>query len=123
MRTMNHVSNSQEYKRTRHIQVKYHFIQNGTIKLEYCKTQDQLADIFTKGVNGPRLKDITKRLGIQDNQHGRESNYAAYHVSYKLAQRRLQETHNSNLWLNEGCGSMKFNQGCRWQPNKPQALV
>ena len=109
--------NPQEYKRTRHIQMKYHFIRslvkNNTIKLEYCKTQDQLADIFTKGVNGSRLKDITRRLGIQDNQHGRESNYAAYNVSYKRAQLRLQEVHNNNLWLNKASGSNEFHQGCR----------
>ena len=52
----------QEFKRTRHIQVKYHFIRSlvkeGKIKLEFCPTKDQLADIFTKGVNGPRLKEI-----------------------------------------------------------------
>ena len=73
--------NPQEYKRTRHIQVKYHFIrslvQARKIKLQYCKTQDQLADIFTKGVNGPRLRQISKLLGLQENlQQERELEFA-----------------------------------------------
>jgi len=63
--------NPQEYKRTRHIQVKYHFIrslvQQNKIKLEYCNTKKQLADIFTKGTNGPRLKEICSQLGLIDN--------------------------------------------------------
>ena len=63
--------NPQEYKRTRHIQVKYHFIrslvQQNKIKLEYCNTKKQLADIFTKGTNGPRLKLICSQLGLIDN--------------------------------------------------------
>jgi hypothetical protein len=78
---INLTKNPQEYKRTRHIQVKYHFIrklvQAGKIKLQYCKTQDQLADILTKGVNGPRLLKISEMLGLKDNsKHGRELEYA-----------------------------------------------
>ena len=75
--------NPQEFNRTRHIQVKYHFIRllvkENKINLLPINTKHQLADIFTKGVNGPRLKDITQRLGLESNQHGRESNYADYH--------------------------------------------
>ena len=74
---INLTKNPQEYKRTRHIQVKYHFVrklvQAGKIKLQYCKTQDQLADILTKGVNGPRLLRISEMLGLKDNsKHGME---------------------------------------------------
>lgn len=69
--------NPQEYKRTRHIQVKYHFIRSlvkaNKIKLQYCNTKNQLADILTKGVNGQRLRQICTLLGIIDNsKHGRE---------------------------------------------------
>jgi hypothetical protein len=55
---INLANNPQEFKRTRHIQVKYHFIRNhikdGTLKLKYVDTANQLADIFTKGVTGPK---------------------------------------------------------------------
>ena len=39
-------------KRTRHIDAKYHFIrdyvEDGTVKIQFVKTEDNLADIFTK---------------------------------------------------------------------------
>jgi len=79
---INLANNPQEFNRTRHIQVKYHFIRQlvkeKKIKLQHCRTQNQLADIFTKGVNGPRLKEITQKLGLESNQHGRELEYAGY---------------------------------------------
>ena len=79
---INLTKNPQEYKRTRHIQVKYHFIRSlvksNKVKLQYIRTNDQLADIFTKGVNGPRLKELCRRLGLQDNsKHGRELEFDA----------------------------------------------
>ena len=44
--------NSVGHKRTKHIDIKHHFIretvQAGTINLSYCPTADMLADIFTK---------------------------------------------------------------------------
>ena len=73
--------NPQEYKRTRHIQVKYHFIRSlvksSQIMLQYCNTKSQLADMFTKGVNGPKLKEICSKLGLVDNsKQKRELKYA-----------------------------------------------
>ena len=48
--------NPQFHGRTKHINIKYHFIReqiaNGTICLKYCPTEDMLADILTKGI-GP----------------------------------------------------------------------
>ena len=39
-------------KRTRHIDAKYHFIrdyvEDGTVKIQFVKTEENLADIFTK---------------------------------------------------------------------------
>ena len=78
---INLTKNPQEYKRTRHIQVKYHFIRSlvkaGKIALKYCNTKVQLADIFTKGVNAPRLKEICSKLGLIDSsKQERELNIA-----------------------------------------------
>jgi hypothetical protein len=60
--------NPQNHRRNRHIQVKYHCIreaiEGGLAKLEQIKTVDQLADIFTKGTHGPRLRDICSKLGL-----------------------------------------------------------
>jgi hypothetical protein len=70
-------NNPQEYKRTRHIQVRYHFIrdqiQDGKIKLKHCSTTDQLADMFTKGISSVKLQDLLPRIGMSSvSQHGRE---------------------------------------------------
>jgi hypothetical protein len=60
--------NPQDHKRTKHIQVKYHYIRDqikdGEFCLVYIKTIDQLADVFTKGLNGPRLRTILTKLGL-----------------------------------------------------------
>ena len=61
-------NNPQNSKRTRHIQVRYHWIrqylENNSFKLEHCKTKNQLADIFTKGVYGPQLRNTISQLGL-----------------------------------------------------------
>jgi hypothetical protein len=65
--------NPQDKKRTRHIQVKYHWvrdqIENREFELEYVNTKDQLADIFTKGFLGPQLRDNCNKLGLVPNKH------------------------------------------------------
>jgi len=48
------------HSRTKHITVKYHFIRevetNMEIQFEYCMTEDQIADIFTKALPRPRFE-------------------------------------------------------------------
>jgi hypothetical protein len=73
--------NPQEFKRTRHIQVRYHFIRDhvhsGDVDIAHVRTTDQLADLFTKGMNSRRLNDLTAKLGMYEpSEHGRELNYA-----------------------------------------------
>ena len=47
--------NPQHYGRAKHINTKHHFIrqrvQDGDIKLEFCKSEDMTTDILTKGLN------------------------------------------------------------------------
>lgn len=47
--------NPQFYGHAKHIDIKYHFIReqiaSGVIDLKYCKTEDMVADIFTKGLS------------------------------------------------------------------------
>jgi hypothetical protein len=77
---INIAKNPQEYSRTRHIQVRYHFIReliaSGKIQVVYCPTADQLADLFTKGLSKSKIDPILSKLGIQNYQHGRELNIA-----------------------------------------------
>jgi hypothetical protein len=61
--------NPQDHKKTKHIQIKYHvirdYVNEGVIKLVYCRTKDQLADIFTKGISGCKLRPMLKEFGLQ----------------------------------------------------------
>ena len=47
------------HARTKHVEVHYHFVREkvlrGEIQLEQVKTDDQIADIFTKGLGGPKF--------------------------------------------------------------------
>lgn len=55
--------------RTKHIDVKHHFIRDlaekGLIKLQYLRSEDMLADILTKALPGPRLHVLCKQLGLK----------------------------------------------------------
>ena len=65
--TINLSKNPIKYSRTKHIDIKHHFlrdhIQNGDISLEFIDTNNQLVDIFTKPLNEERLNFIKHDLG------------------------------------------------------------
>ena len=54
--------------RAKHMDTRYHYIRDevkrGEVQLEYCETSVMMADIMTKGLSGPRHKDLTTALGI-----------------------------------------------------------
>lgn len=60
--------NPQFHDRTKHIQVRYHWIReqvsNGQFKLVYINTKNQLADLFTKALQGFVLRPLYRRLGL-----------------------------------------------------------
>ena len=59
--------------RAKHIDIKYHHIRDeikrGEVKNKYCETAVTLADIMTKGLHGPRHKEMTAALGIHACSH------------------------------------------------------
>ena len=61
--------NGSYYAHTQHIDIRYHFIQfvinNGTINLIYCPTNDMVADTLTKALTNIRAKHFTFTLGLQ----------------------------------------------------------
>ena len=65
--------NPVNHGRAKHIDIKYHHIRDevkrGEVKLEYCETTVMLADIMTKGLHGPRHRDLTAALGIRASSH------------------------------------------------------
>ncbi|GJR09108.1 hypothetical protein Tco_0791760 [Tanacetum coccineum] len=56
------------YSRTKHIDIRYHFIRDhilkGDIELHFIPTQYQLADIFTKPLDEPTFKRLIVELGM-----------------------------------------------------------
>ena len=58
--------NPKDYKRSKHIDVKYHFVrgraESREIVLEYIDTKEQLADILTKALDGPTFTRLREHI-------------------------------------------------------------
>ena len=54
------------HKRTKHIDIKYHFVRervaSNEIKIEYVATEDQLADLLTKGLSKQRTMKLSDAI-------------------------------------------------------------
>ena len=57
------------YGRSKHIDVRFHFLRNltneGTLIMEHCGTDDQLADIMTKPLKLEHFEKLRRLLGVQ----------------------------------------------------------
>jgi hypothetical protein len=62
------VQNAEFHQRTKHIDVKFHFIralqEEQAIDVTYINTDVQLADILTKALNGPRFAKLREEINI-----------------------------------------------------------
>ncbi|GJS66460.1 hypothetical protein Tco_0681024, partial [Tanacetum coccineum] len=58
-----------QHSRTKHIDVRYHFIkeqvEKGIVELFFVGTENQLADLFTKAMSEDRFKYLVRRLGMR----------------------------------------------------------
>lgn len=66
----NHILN----KRTKHIDIRYHFVreavEEGSILLRYLPTEDMIADIMTKSLSGPKHTKYLTLLGLKYEDAG-----------------------------------------------------
>lgn len=62
--------NHSVHSRTKHIDIKYHYVrdmvQAGRIQLEYCASENMIADILTKGVTIKQFQKFRKLTGIEE---------------------------------------------------------
>ena len=60
--------NPVQHKRTKHIDVRHHFlrdnVEKGNIIMEFCKTENQVADIFTKALGRESFQKNRLELGL-----------------------------------------------------------
>lgn len=60
--------NSSFYKRSKHIDVRTHFvrerIQNGELKIEHVPSENQVADILTKPIPRVQFQRLRDKLGM-----------------------------------------------------------
>lgn len=70
--TIRLVNNAEHHKRTKHIDIKYHYIreceENGTTKVTYVESKNQLADMFTKPLPKQRFMENRSLLSIFCNK-------------------------------------------------------
>ena len=61
----------QIHGRTKHIDIKYHFVRDlveaGRIKVEYCASENMIADILTKGLCINRFEMLRQLAGIVES--------------------------------------------------------
>jgi hypothetical protein len=60
--------NPEHHARTKHIDIQYHFVRNcvedGSTKLEYCPTEDMVADGLTKALGPERHRKLARMMGM-----------------------------------------------------------
>ena len=58
----------QFHARMKHIDIRFHFIrwivENGSLRLIYCPTNDMVVDAFTKALPSPKVKHFARELGL-----------------------------------------------------------
>lgn len=71
--TINLAKNSNAYGRSRHIETRFHYLRKlvseGKLRLRYCRSEDQVADLLTRGVTNDVFKRLKMTIGMEDLEH------------------------------------------------------
>ena len=66
-------NNPVQHSKTKNIQIRHHFLHDhvlkGDISIEHVKTEEQLADIFTKPLDEARFRELRHELNIIDSSN------------------------------------------------------
>jgi len=61
-------------KKTRHLNIRYYFvtdrINNNELRIEYCPTEDMVADFFTKPLQGSLFRKLRAIIMNMEEDHG-----------------------------------------------------
>jgi hypothetical protein len=59
------------HDRSKHIDIHYHFlrdcVQKGVVRLQYIRTDDQMAEIFTKALSRQKFEKFRDKMGLVHN--------------------------------------------------------
>ena len=62
--------NPKYHPRTKHIDIKYHFIRDKIVKkeliLDYCPTEEMLADLLTKPLGKTMFQTLRELMGVKN---------------------------------------------------------
>jgi len=62
-----------QHTRAKHIDIRYHFarekVQEGALAIQYCPTEENVADVMTKALGGVRFAELLKKMGIVPSAH------------------------------------------------------
>jgi len=65
--------NPTHHRKTKHVDVQLHFIgdhiEKGMINVEYCPTENMLADLMTKGLPHERHKRLLRSMGVGSSDY------------------------------------------------------
>src|ERR1700678_480578 len=65
---INYSINAINHSRTKNIDIQHHFVReklvSNKIEIQYCATENNLANLFTKALPKLRHEDLAKRLGM-----------------------------------------------------------
>lgn len=70
---INLAKNPIAHGRSKHIEMRFHYLRelvsSGQLRLGYCKSEEQVADLLTKGVTNEVFNKLVMKLGMKNVEH------------------------------------------------------